>query len=234
MKSRLNIGKIPNRKVSDHVVELIEKMIDSGEFTIGEKLPSVRELCDLFGVGRSAVRDAITTLKGKGTVEVKHGEGTFIRGFDSSSLFKSQIMLPSLKDIHELFQVRKMLETGMVEMASVNRTKEMVSEMERILSDQNESGWGSDYSFHLAIAKAAENEILLQLIEFISTAMKKVMIEFYKQIEKDQELIEKIDQQHEQILQAIKEQNPSKARQEMLNHLTFVESLLQSSVLERA
>ena len=139
----MNVEKIRNKKVSDRVVEQIELMIESGEFTIGEKLPSVRELCELFGVGRSAVRDAITTLKGKGTVEVKHGEGTYICGFDSSSLFKSQVLLPSIKDVHELFQVRKMLETGMAEIASINRSEEMVSEMEVLVSNQVETGWGS-------------------------------------------------------------------------------------------
>ncbi|SEM60086.1 GntR family transcriptional regulator, transcriptional repressor for pyruvate dehydrogenase complex [Mesobacillus persicus] len=230
----MNVEKIRNKKVSDRVVEQIELMIESGEFTIGEKLPSVRELCELFGVGRSAVRDAITTLKGKGTVEVKHGEGTYICGFDSSSLFKSQVLLPSIKDVHELFQVRKILETGMAEMASINRSEEMISEMEVLLSNQTDTGWGSDYSFHMLIAKASGNEILLQLVEFISSAMKKVMIEFYKQIEEDISLVRKIDQQHVTILQAIKEQNPKLAGQEMMLHLTTVETLLKSSVLEKA
>lgn len=230
----MNVEKIPNKKVSDHVVEQIEKMIELGDFTIGEKLPSVRELCELFGVGRSAVRDAITTLKGKGTVEVKHGEGTYIRGFDSSSLFKSQVLLPSLKDIRELFQVRKMLETGMAEMASLNRTDEMILAMEEILSNQSETGWEADYSFHMAIAKSSGNEVLLQLVGFISSAMKKVMIEFYRHIEKDKELVKKIDKQHDCILKAIKDQNPKIAHQEMMDHLAFVEALLQSSVLEKA
>lgn len=216
------------------MVEQIEKMIELGDFTIGEKLPSVRELCELFGVGRSAVRDAITTLKGKGTVEVKHGEGTYIRGFDSSSLFKSQVLLPSLKDIRELFQVRKMLETGMAEMASLNRTDEMILAMEEILSNQSETGWEADYSFHMAIAKSSGNEVLLQLVGFISSAMKKVMIEFYRHIEKDKELVKKIDIQHDCILKAIKDQNPKIAHQEMMDHLAFVEALLQSSVLEKA
>jgi GntR family transcriptional regulator, transcriptional repressor for pyruvate dehydrogenase complex len=230
----LDVEKIHNQKVSDRVVEQIERMIESGKFSIGEKLPSVRELCELFGVGRSAVRDAITTLKGKGTVEVKHGEGTFIRGFDSSSLFKNQVLLPSLKDIQELFQVRKMLETGMAEMASLNRSEEMIVEMGNILSVERETEWGSDYSFHMTIAKASGNEILIQLVEFISSAMKKVMIEFYKEIEKDRQIVENIETQHEKIFQAIKVQNPKMACEEMMAHLIYVEGLLRSIVLEKA
>ena len=228
----LDVEKIPNKKVSDSVVEQIEKMIESGSFNIGDKLPSVRELCELFGVGRSAVRDAITTLKGKGTVEVKHGEGTYICGFDSTSLFKNQVLQPNLKDINELFQVRKMLEVGMAEMASVNHTQELIQEMAEILSVESETGWGSDYSFHMKIAEASGNEILIQLVEFISSAMKKVMSEFYKQIEKDKSILEKIGFQHEEVFQAIKAGNRELAGQTMMSHLAFVEELLQSSVLE--
>ena len=64
--------------------------------------------------------------------------------------------------------------------------------------------------------------------------MKKVMIEFYKQIEEDINLVKKIDQQHVTIFQAIKEQNPKLAGEEMMIHLTTVETLLKSSVLEKA
>ncbi|MEL3973203.1 GntR family transcriptional regulator [Rossellomorea oryzaecorticis] len=66
-------GKISTKKVSDFVEEQIEGMIQSGMFKAGEKLPSVRELCEMYEVGRSAVRDAMTTLKGKGILQVKQG-----------------------------------------------------------------------------------------------------------------------------------------------------------------
>lgn len=91
----VNVGKIFIKKVSETVEQEIEKMIESGKFQSGEKLPSVRELCDLFGVGRSAVRDAITTLKGKGTVYVKQGEGTYICEFDSTKLFTNHMLIPA-------------------------------------------------------------------------------------------------------------------------------------------
>ncbi|WP_121611248.1 FadR/GntR family transcriptional regulator [Mesobacillus foraminis] len=230
----MKVERITNKKVSDSVVEQIESMIESGAFSIGEKLPSVRELCDMFGVGRSAVRDAITTLKGKGTVTVKQGEGTYICGFDSASLFKSQVMLPSSKDIKELFQVRKMLETGMAEMASLNCTDAMIVEMEEILAKETTRGWGSDYSFHMTIAKASGNEILIQMVEFISSAMKKVLIEFHKQIEEDGEMIHTISSQHHCILEAIKARDPKLAGQAMMEHLTMVEELLQNSILENS
>ena len=126
------VEKISTKKVSESVTEEIEKLIERGTFQAGEKLPSVRELCELFGVGRSAVRDAITTLSGKGIVTVKQGEGTYICEFDSSKLFNHPLLLPSSKDITELFQVRKIVETGIAEASAIHRSEEDLLKMEEV------------------------------------------------------------------------------------------------------
>ncbi|MDQ0216981.1 FadR family transcriptional regulator [Peribacillus cavernae] len=229
----MNVEKISTKKVSDSVGEQIEKMIESGTFQAGEKLPSVRELCDLFGVGRSAVRDAITMLKGKGTVHVKQGEGTFICEFDPTKLFNSHLLLSGSKDIKELFQVRKILETGIAEMAALNRTERDLEFMEGVLSNPSINGWESDYHFHMAIAKAAGNKILIQFVQFISTTMKKAMIDFHRYIEKNATMVKTIVEHHDRIYQSIKIGEPNKAHQSMIEHLNYVEELLQSSVLQK-
>ncbi len=180
----MNIEKIPRKKVSELVVEQIEKMIESGMFKAGEKLPSMRELCEMFDVGRSAIRDAIITLNGKGTVYVKQGEGTFICEFDSSRIFNQSTLFPNKKNIQELFQTRKIIEAGIAEAAALNRSKEDLQMMKDTLFKQ-EDGWESDYHFHMAIANAAGNDILVQLMEFISTTTKKTMNEFHKQIQQN-------------------------------------------------
>ncbi|WP_066318760.1 FadR/GntR family transcriptional regulator [Bacillus sp. FJAT-29814] len=227
----MKVEKISTKKVSESVEEQLEKMIHSGMFKAGEKLPSVRELCDLFGVGRSAVRDAITTLSGKGTVYVKRGEGTFVCEFDSSKLFNQHMLLSSSRDIREVFQVRKLLETGMAEMAAVNRTEDDLHILKHTLSGQASNPWESDYQFHLTIAKATGNEILIQLVQFISTTMKKVMMDFHHYIQKDDNTVNLISCQHQQIIESIEKRDPKAAKQSMSNHLNTVEELLQGSVL---
>lgn len=220
--------------MSDSVVEQIEEMIKSGSFQAGEKLPSVRELCEMFGVGRSAVRDAITTLKGKGAVEVKQGEGTYILEFDSTRLFNNHLLLPGYRDISELFQVRKILEAEIAEMAALNRSEADLHLMEKILSNQSIKGWESDYHLHTAIAKAAGNEIIIQLVQFISATMKKAMIDFHNYIEKNPTTVQVIENQHIRIYESIKLAIPQKAKQTMIEHLNFVEKeLLQSHALQQ-
>lgn len=225
----MEVEKISTKKVSESVTEQIEKMIEVGTFLPGEKLPSVRELCDLFGVGRSAVRDAITTLKGKGAVTVKQGEGTYICKFDSGKLFNNHLLLPSSKDISQLFQVRKLLEPGIAELAAENRSDRDLKMMKDLLFGSGANSWEADYNFHLAIAKAAGNEILIQLIEFISASMKKTMIGFHQFIERDRNIFEEITHQHTQIFQLIHKKDSAKAKQKMEEHLDYVEDLLKTS-----
>jgi GntR family transcriptional regulator, transcriptional repressor for pyruvate dehydrogenase complex len=230
----VNVEKISTKKVSESVGEQIEKMIESGTFKSGEKLPSVRELCDLFGVGRSAVRDAIIALKGKGAVYVKQGEGTYICEFDSTKLFTNHMFLPGSDDISELFQVRKILETGIAEMAALNRSMKDIEAMEEHIANQTAHGWESDYHFHMAIAKATGNEILIQLVQFISTTMKKAMIGFHGYIQTNENIVKTIAKQHEKICESIKSGEPKRANQMMIEHLNYVEKLLQSSILQEA
>ncbi|RFU70907.1 FadR family transcriptional regulator [Peribacillus saganii] len=228
----MNVEKIAVKKLSETVEEQIEKMISSGTFKPGEKLPSVRELCELFGVGRSAVRDAITTLKGKGIVNVRQGEGTYICEFDSAKLFSNAMLLPNARDISELFQVRKILESGMAEMAAINRSEIHLQIMTDLLSAKTASGWESDYQFHSTIALATGNEILVELVKFISTTMKKVMMDFHRYIQNSSNIVDTIDTHHKEIYESIRNKEPREAKANMLAHLDFVEQLLKSDVLQ--
>lgn len=226
----MNVEKISVKKISESVVEQIEKMIEEGTFQSGEKLPSVRELCDMFGVGRSAVRDAIITLKGKGTVDVRQGEGTYICRFDSTKLFNSNLILPESKDVRDLFQVRKILEPGIAEMAAFYRTKEQLKELEDIFSSQASYGWEEDYNFHMIIAKASGNDIIFQLMQFISTTTKKHMNDFHHYIQKNDTIVKIINSQHEEIFQAIKSLNPQQAKAKMTEHLEYVGEIMQTNM----
>jgi GntR family transcriptional regulator, transcriptional repressor for pyruvate dehydrogenase complex len=226
----LNIEKISVKKVSESVVEQIEKMIENGTFQSGEKLPSVREMCDMFGVGRSAIRDAIITLKGKGTVNVRQGEGTYICRFDSAKLFNHNLVSPESSDVRELFQVRKILEPGIAEMAALYRTEKELKEIEKTFSTKSALSWEEDYNFHMVIAKASKNQIIFQLMQFISTTTKKHMNDFHQTIQKNEHIIEKINNQHLNIFLAIKDADSARAKLNMSEHLEYVERILQTNL----
>lgn len=222
----MNVQKISVKKVSDSVVEQIEKLIKDGTFQSGEKLPSVREMCEMFGVGRSAIRDAIIILKGKGTVDVRQGEGTYIRRFDSSKMFSNYLISPENDDIRELDQVRKMLEPGIARMAALFRTEKQLMEMEKLISRRCANGWEDDYLFHMTIAKASGNQIIFQLMQFISTTTKKHMNDFHQYIQQNLPTLNEINKQHEEIFFAIRAMDEELALTKMTEHLEYVEGIL--------
>jgi len=231
----VNVEKIPVEKISETVARQIEKMIESEKFKAGEKLPSIRELCELFGVGRSAVRDAIILLQGKGLVNIKQGEGSYVCSFDSTKLFNnSYLLLPNSENISELFQIRKLLEPGIAEMSALNRTDDDLKIMEDLIANRSSNGWEADYDFHMIIAKSTRNKIVYQLLQSISNTLEKSMIDFHNYIQQDTNIVELIDKQHIKIYEYIKLKEPKKTNEMMLEHLNLVEELLQKSVLQES
>ncbi|GGB57565.1 GntR family transcriptional regulator [Lentibacillus populi] len=229
----LQTEKIPRKKVSEIVVEQIEEWIRTGKVAPAEKLPSVRELCDLFGVGRSSVRDALTTLKGKGIVHVKHGEGTFVCHTDTTTLIPDVLLLRE-NDINKLYQVRKILEVGIVEMAALNRSasqlKAMKLVLDKLVKATTVKGWEADYQFHQKIADACGNTILIDLMKTVSTLMKKGMMDCHRIILADRKLASAIIEQHVAIYRAVEAGDATKASEAMFCHLTSVEELLHRHV----
>ncbi|WP_245680572.1 FadR/GntR family transcriptional regulator [Bacillus marinisedimentorum] len=226
--------KITTKKISDQVADYIEQWIETGQVSPGDKLPSVRELCERFQVGRSAVRDALTTLKGKGLVDVRHGEGTFISKFDSAHLFQG--LLANEQDIRELFSVRKILEAGTAELAAENSSTEnraaIKEAVNAITSSDSVSGWQADFEFHSLIAQATENKTLIQLMQTISQTMQKAMIDFHHIISSDSTLTAEAIQQHIAISEAIEQKDGAAARTAVIRHLEFVEETLSRQLAE--
>jgi GntR family transcriptional repressor for pyruvate dehydrogenase complex len=227
--AEMEVAKISNQKISDIVAAQIEQWIRTGKAQPGDKLPSVRELCAMFEVGRTAVRDAITALKGKGLVEVRHGDGTFVCRFDCANVFHG-LSLVNKQDINNLFTVRKILELGTAEMAALHREprhllkiKNAIHEMEQADSVE---GWKADFDYHLGIAEATQNDHLVQLMQTISAAIQQAIRDCHQIILADAELKRTIVHQHVAIFDAISDAQPDQARQAMLEHLTFVEALL--------
>jgi len=221
----LEFKRISSQKISEKVEEQIIKLIKEGSYKEGDKLPSVRELCDSLDVGRSAVRDALTTLKGRGLVETRQGEGTFVTGFNPKRYFQHMLM-PHQKELESLFQVREILETSIVKLAAVNRKEQDLIVMRKALNHMSECQYDDsgyhDCQFHMAIAKASGNNILQQLLESISSTMAKSMADFHCLIASKPELIHDIHHQHELIMDMIVCEDVSGANEAMLLHLSYV------------
>jgi len=232
----MNYKTIQKKKIYEEVADAIIELIKSGQLKPGDKLDSVQQLAENFQVGRSAIREALSALRAMGLVEMRQGEGTFIKEFDSSLLnlpLQSSILMRK-QDLKNLLEVRKILEVGTVELSAERRTEENLMEIKEALNQMmyangdKELGNQADLKFHFAIAKAANNELLLNLMNQISEIMNATMADtrklwFYS----TKSSWDKLNEDHINIYKAIEAKNKEEAKRLMYNHLKNVEKVLE-------
>lgn len=216
-------------RIKDKLIHLIAK----GELKPGEQLDSVEQLAKHYSVSRSAIREALSALQAIGLVEIKHGQGTYVKKTDLSSI-THPISAPTLLNQEEMihfFEVRRIIESGTASAAAARRTDANLTKMKLALKEMEQSGKQSDLGekadvhFHLAIAEATQNHMLVQLMNSISDTLSSTMkasrqIWFFT----EETTLEQLYQEHLAIYQAILDQNPPLAQELMLSHLRKVEA----------
>jgi DNA-binding FadR family transcriptional regulator len=143
--------------------------IKEGKFKAGEKIPSEPALMELYGVGRSTIREAIKSLTLSGILTVQQGFGTKVNAIPAEPI--EQRLRSS--DFKEINQVRALLEQEIVRLATQNRNKSDLETISLALEKrkqaiENESRTecaNADIEFHLAIARASGNSVLADLYE---------------------------------------------------------------------
>ncbi|PYZ95319.1 GntR family transcriptional regulator [Salipaludibacillus keqinensis] len=208
-------------------------MIKNGEFNAGDRLPSVQQLAADFDVGRSAIREALSALKAMGFIEIRQGEGTFVKKTDLDLTIK---MIPSVlvkQDLQELFEVRKLNETGAAFLAALNRSEKDLAELERILAEMKrtegdgELGEKADIDFHMAIVSATQNDMLYRLMTTVSDTMKESMKEARQLfIYTNPQKMDQLYHEHYKIYTLIKNQDADASYQAMKDHIVGVEKEL--------
>ncbi|MDP4085733.1 MAG: FadR/GntR family transcriptional regulator [Bacillota bacterium] len=235
--------KIKPKKLYEEVAETIYEMIRTGQLKPGQKLDSVQQLSENFQVGRSAIREALTSLRALGLVELRHGEGTFIKEFDNEQIMfpLSTAILLNKEDIDHLLEIRKIIEVGSAATAARKRTVEHLKKMEKALdemqlSDGNEElGEEADWLFHISVAEASQNPLLVSLMNNVSALIVETMRETRKVwLFSKQTTVEKLYGEHAAIYQAIVDQDVERAMQSMQIHIENVEEILQRYYLQQA
>ncbi|ENQ3104875.1 FadR family transcriptional regulator [Bacillus cereus] len=226
---------IKPKKIYEEVSEAILGMIKNGTLKPGDKLLPVHQLAEQFQVGRSAVREALSALRAMGLIEMKQGEGTYVKNFTASSLTSSlnSTLLMKQEDIVNLFEVRKVLEVGVVGAAALKRTEENIHNMKHWLDEMQkgigdeQAGEKADFHFHMVIAEASHNNILLELMNHVSEMIAEAIGETRRIIlYGEQTTAERLLEEHRKIYEAVLENDVEAAQQAMQNHLTNVEYMV--------
>ncbi|MEC1377031.1 MULTISPECIES: FadR/GntR family transcriptional regulator [Heyndrickxia] len=231
--------KIQPKKIYEQVADELVEMIREGNLKPGEKLDSVQQLAENFSVGRSAIREALTSLRAMGLIELRQGEGTYVKKFEPNDISYSivQALLMNKEDIIHLLEVRKILETGIVVAAAEKHNEEDLDKMKIALKEMKkatvneELGEQADLAFHLAIVNATHNPLLINLMSHVSELMVQAMEEtrriwLYSRVS----TLEILYEQHSRILEGIESRNKEQARNAMLDHLESVENMLKDYI----
>ncbi len=156
-------------RLFEQIATKIRNDIKEGRFKVGEKIPSEPALMDLYGVGRSTIREAIKSLTLSGILTVQQGSGTKVNATPTEPI-EQRLRSADFKEIN---LVRALLEQEIVRLATKNRTAADLDAISEAL-EKRKSAIGkesrtecadADIAFHLAIARAAGNHVLSDLYE---------------------------------------------------------------------
>jgi GntR family transcriptional regulator, transcriptional repressor for pyruvate dehydrogenase complex len=226
----MDLAPIKATRIYEEIVRQVKAMIAEGRLKGGDRLPPERDLAEKFVVSRTSVREALRALETLGLVEIRPGEGTFVREVSIEALVEplALLMASQREAIGELFEARRLLEPSLAALAAGRATPEELQEMERILEAQaaeiagGRTGLAQDAQFHTAIAAAAHN----RAISRIAHAIMDLLTQSREDSLNTPGRPRRSHEDHRRVLAAISGRDAEGARRAMLEHIEAVESLV--------
>jgi len=234
-----NVAPIRREPLAAEVARRLVDYLLSGGVELGGRMPSERQLAEAFGVGRSAVREAIAALTLIGLIEVRHGDGTYLKRPDSPLLpqvVEWGLLLGEQRTI-DLVEARQKIEVDIAGLAAQRRTDEDLGDLSRILArmeQETHDGTASaafvdaDVEFHLRLAETARNSALRDVLSSIQALLRawigRVIAEGHRDISYAE---------HVPIFEAVRARDARAAEDAMDAHMRSAAGRLQTT-LDRA
>lgn len=202
----------PIRKGSlvETAIESLRHNIESGEWPIGARLPVESELSEALGISRNTIREAVRVLVHVGMLETRQGDGTYVRANRDAGETLRRIARTRLA---EQIEVRIMLETEAARLAAGRRNDADLKIMTSALDARAGAGTDiaerirHDQAFHHALVRASHNTALIELYDYFSHAVGQTI----ERTEKDADLPEPTQEDHELLLAAVRRKDAGKA-----------------------
>lgn len=208
-------------------------LFTSGSLAPGTRLPPDRQLAATLGVGRSAVREALAALEILGIVDVRAGSGTYLRGAASELLPKTLRwgLLIGEKSTRELLELRSGLEIYVARLAASRAGAADVDALSTAL-DRMRSGVGelssfaqADLDFHSALAAAAGNHTLVDLLHVVRS-----LLQVYadRAVRDEREALRAVTE-HEVVFGAVQRHDEDAAASAMATHMATASARLSAT-----
>lgn len=217
------LDPLPRSTLSEQVAKRLAARINAGAWKPGEKLPSEAELCKAFHVGRSSLREALTSLAFIGLIRVRAGEGSFVAEQPSAYFTSSWLnggVLCSEEALREFVEARMILEIEMAGLCAERIVPEELQQLELLVEPMKSVREVVEFSkldlaFHITLGMAAKNEVLNTIL----AGVREKTMELISKSLLLEEGMENAMLGHIKVLEALRQRNPVKAREAMRNHL---------------
>lgn len=240
---------MPVMRLSDRVAQQLLELIQTTQLQSGAKLPTERALSEQLGVSRTALREAIQKLASRGVLESRVGSGTFLR--ERMQEWPDQAVAPLIPLIrddpqyrYDVLETRQMIEINTAWHAAQRATdkdkdhiRRCFDEMLRHQKSQDAANSArADAQFHLAIAEASHNVVVVQVMRSLFELMLNTVAENRRLmfVHDNTKVLEQLTQQHYQLMQAILNGEPEQARSVISDHLNFVHNKLTQADADTA
>ncbi len=231
-KSVINSKEQIKNSPSDVVISKIKELIHAGVLKPGDKLPAERKLVQEFGFGRTQIREALHKLEFYGIIKTLPQSGSVINGLDINTLdgLISDVLNLQSYDFLSLVETRILLEVNAIRLCAERRTEEDVSKLENAHANylqyyDTPERVSHDFAFHRTIAEASHNPVLKAMLMIIIPDILTIY-----QRDRICPANVAISKEHENMLNAIKEQNGDMAAQFMSEHLQGVLEFAKSRI----
>jgi GntR family transcriptional repressor for pyruvate dehydrogenase complex len=219
----MNFNPVSSKKLYMQIYNQILSEIQSGSFEIGDKLPAERELCEMFGVSRAPIRQALSALELNGIIYSRQGEGVYVK---SKQLATDQSFFKSITP-EDIVEARMNIEPLIVKFAVQRATDEDIEELRstiKQMEDETRAGVyvpETDEKLHGGIAKASHNDLFINIMAVIINAMKQQeMWKFIRDRTVTRPDYRDVNfREHQLLIKAIEDRNEEEAVKIMTNHM---------------
>lgn len=239
-------------RISDQVADELLALVREHQLQPGHRLPAERQLAEALGISRTALREAIQRLNSKGILVSRVGAGTFVQNLPpQTNNLHDQLIAPLVPLMHhdpqylyDVLETRQMLEVDTAWFAARRATEQDKSHIQRRFDEllhyqaiQNtEAASLADAQFHLAIAEASHNAVVVQVMRSLFDLMRNTVAENRRLmfVNNSSKVLDQLTLQHHRLVQAIVAGEAEEARSVITEHLGFVLEKLSAADADAA
>ena len=218
----VNLAPVQRASVKNQVFEQLRDRIMERTWLPGAKLPSEKALAETLGVSRVPIREALQMLASLGLLETTHGGGTYVREYSGEVFLNPLLPMLALDtpDILHVLEYRKIVEKGIASLVVKRAGRAAIDELENAFrtmqANKNDARAfaEADLSFHLALARATENPVVMKVNAVITDILKVSMYGIVDTLGTRDGL-----NYHREILDAIKSRDEGRAESLMEEHV---------------